>query len=64
MIQGPRMKDKEGDETKQNCSNIHDLGTTNGEEGNHQHITTTTTFKAQERRLKVIHLLHLKLTMN
>ncbi len=49
------MKEKEGDETKQNYSNIHDLGTINGEEGNHQHITIMTTFKAQERRLKVIH---------
>jgi len=33
----PRMKEEEGDETKQNCNNIHDLVTTKEEEGNHQH---------------------------
>ncbi len=31
------MKEEEGDETKQNCNNIHDLVTTKEEEGNHQH---------------------------
>jgi conjugal transfer/entry exclusion protein len=45
-IQGLRMKEEEGDETKQNCNNIHDLITTKEEEGNHQHNTITTTFKA------------------
>jgi hypothetical protein len=47
-IQRPRMKEEESDETKQNCNNIHDLVTTKEEEGNHQHNTIATTFKAQE----------------
>ncbi len=34
-IQGPRMKEEESDETKQNCNNIHDLVTTKEKEGNH-----------------------------
>jgi hypothetical protein len=56
------MKEEEGDETKQNCNNIHDLVTTKEKEGNHQH-NTITTFKAQEQRRKVMHLICLKLTM-
>jgi hypothetical protein len=56
-IQGPRMKEEEGDETKQNCNNIHDLVTTKEKEGNHQHDTITTTFKAKEQRRKVMHLI-------
>jgi hypothetical protein len=63
-IQGPTMKEEESDETKQNCNNIHDLVTTKEEEGNHQHNTIATPFKAQERRRKMMHLICLKLTMN